>query len=48
MVQALRHKCRRLIRVSIEELCLDDLAPGKVKEIEERQFFELLRIADWE
>ena len=48
MVQALRHKCRRLIRVSIEELCLDDLGPGKVKEIDERLFFELLRIEDWE
>lgn len=48
MVLALRHKCRRLIRVSIEDLRLDGLAPGKVREIEEQAFFKLLRIENWE
>lgn len=47
MVFALKHKCRRLIRISIEDLTLDDLQPGKVKEIEEEEFFRLLRIDDW-
>ncbi|HOZ51024.1 MAG TPA: pseudouridine synthase [Chitinophagaceae bacterium] len=44
MVNAMRHKCRRLIRVSIEDLQLGDLQPGQVKEIEEDDFFELLKI----
>jgi 23S rRNA pseudouridine2457 synthase len=44
MVMALRHKCRRLIRVSIEDLLLGDLQPGKVLEIEEAMFFEKLKI----
>lgn len=47
MVNALRHKCRRLIRISIEDLLLDDLPPGEVKEIEEDNFFRLLRITNW-
>ncbi len=47
MVMALKHKCRRLIRISIEDLVLDDLQPGKVKEIEEHAFFELLKIEKW-
>ena len=47
MVNALRHKCRRLIRVSIEDLELGDLQPGKVKEIEEEEFFKLLKINNW-
>ena len=48
MVLALRHKCRRLIRVSIEDLELGDLPPGHVKEIEETTFFNLLQITDWQ
>lgn len=48
MVSAIRHKCRRLIRVSIEDLQLDDLPAGKIKEIEEEVFFKLLRIDNWE
>jgi 23S rRNA pseudouridine2457 synthase len=47
MVSAIRHKCIRLIRVSIEDLCLGDLQPGKVKEIKEKDFFELLKIENW-
>ena len=47
MVYALRHKCRRLIRISIEDLVLHDLAPGKVKEIDEADFFSLLKIDNW-
>lgn len=47
MVAAVRHKCRRLIRISIEDLELGNLAPGKVKEIGEEEFFQLLKITNW-
>jgi 23S rRNA pseudouridine2457 synthase len=44
MVKAIGHKVKRLVRVSIEDLQLGNLQPGKVKEIEEKEFFKLLRI----
>jgi 23S rRNA pseudouridine2457 synthase len=44
MVGAVCHPCRRLIRVSIEDLELDDLPPGGVREVREPDFFELLKI----
>ena len=44
MVDAVRHRCKRLIRVSIEDLQLNDLLPGQVKEIEEKEFFEKLHL----
>lgn len=44
MVTAVRHRCKRLIRVSIEDLALGSLAPGCVKELAEKDFFELLKI----
>jgi 23S rRNA pseudouridine2457 synthase len=44
MVSAVQHKCKRLIRVAIEDLVLGDLAPGCVREIAENDFFELLKI----
>lgn len=44
MMAAIHHRCKRLIRVSIEDLMLDDLLPGCVKEIEESDFFRLLKI----
>jgi 23S rRNA pseudouridine2457 synthase len=47
MVSAVRHRCQRLIRISIEDLILGDLAPGAVREIEEREFFDLLKIDNW-
>ncbi len=39
MVTAVRHRCIRLIRVSIEGLLLGDIQPGSVLEIEEDYFF---------
>lgn len=48
MVLASGHRCIRLIRISIENLTLGELQPGEVKEIEEKEFFELLKIEDWE
>jgi 23S rRNA pseudouridine2457 synthase len=44
MVLALRHRCLRLIRLSIENITLEGIAPGEVKEMEEVDFFEGLRI----
>lgn len=44
MIGAVRHRCKRLIRVSIEGLALGNLQPGCVKEIEENDFFKQLKI----
>jgi len=48
MVAAVHHKCRRLIRVSIEDLKLQNLAPGCIREVEEDDFFKQLNISNWE
>ncbi|MEJ7586831.1 MAG: pseudouridine synthase [Ferruginibacter sp.] len=45
MLAAVHHRCKRLIRVSIEGLELDELEPGCVREIKEEDFFKRLRIA---
>lgn len=45
MVFALSHKCKRLIRISIEDLELDNLLPGEVRELKEDDFFNLLKIS---
>ncbi len=47
MVFALRHRCKRLIRVSIEDMTLGNLQPSEIKEIEENDFFNLLKITNW-
>lgn len=47
MVFALGHRCKRLIRISIEDLLLGDLPPGKVKEIAEEDFFRYLKIKEY-
>ncbi len=47
MLKAIHHRCQRLIRISIEDLELDQLAPGEVKELEEPSFFKLLKIANY-
>lgn len=47
MVRTAGHRCKRLIRKSIEDLELGDLASGGVKEIEETEFFRLLKINNW-
>lgn len=44
MVSAVHHRCQRLIRLSIEDLELNDLQPGCVKELNQQAFFELLKI----
>lgn len=47
MVREANHRCRRLVRASIEDLELGDLSPGAVREIEEEEFFRLLKIQNW-
>jgi 23S rRNA pseudouridine2457 synthase len=44
MVAAINHRCIRLIRLSVEDLQLDDLKVGAVREIGERLFFQQLKI----
>jgi len=44
MVSTVGHKCVRLIRVSIEDLCLENLEAGGIREIEETVFFKALKI----
>ena len=48
MTKAIHHPCQRLVRVSIEDLELGNLLPGQVKEIEETDFFKLLKIDNWQ
>ncbi|MFZ4769309.1 MAG: pseudouridine synthase [Ferruginibacter sp.] len=44
MVLAARHRCQRLVRLSISDIRLNDLQPGKVKELDEKSFYNLLGI----
>lgn len=46
MLAAVRLKCKRLVRTSIEDLALDNLLPGEVKELNEDAFFKLLKISN--
>jgi 23S rRNA pseudouridine2457 synthase len=44
MMAAVRHRVMRLVRTSIEDVRLDDLAPGSVRELDEYAFFSLLKL----
>jgi 23S rRNA pseudouridine2457 synthase len=44
MVAAVGHRCVRLIRTSIEDANIDGMQAGEVKEINEKSFFEMLKI----
>lgn len=46
MVAAAGHRCMRLIRVSIEDLHLDGLQPGAIREYTQEQYFSLLHLVD--
>lgn len=48
MVKSVGHRCLRLIRVAIEDLALENLQPGEIREIAESAFFEKLKIEDWQ
>lgn len=45
MVSAIGHPCKRLIRVSIEDLELGDLSSGAVMELDEATFFRKLKLS---
>lgn len=45
MVLAVRHRCLRLIRLSISNLNLNNLPPGAVLELQQRDFYKCLGIA---
>ena len=44
MVLAVGHHCQRLIRISIEDLMLNELQPGDVQEFSEQDFFTRLKL----
>jgi len=44
MVQAVGHPCKRLIRLSIEDIELQDLQPGEIRELNQEEFYRRLRL----
>lgn len=44
MVAAVNHKCIRLIRTEIEAIKIGNMQPGEVLELQESDFFSLLKI----
>lgn len=44
MIAAVKHRCKRLIRVSIEDIKLGEMKPGEVMELTEQDFFRKLSI----
>ena len=46
MVLGLRHRCLRLIRLSMEDLSIKGIAPGEVEELDEESFFRLAKIEE--
>lgn len=47
MIAAIRHKCKRLIRIRIEDLELGGLKAGGVRELDELYLFSKLRIKEY-
>lgn len=45
MIYAIKHKCKRLVRVSIEDLKLEGLKAGAVREMDEKDLFKKLHIS---
>jgi 23S rRNA pseudouridine2457 synthase len=43
MVLAVKHRCLRLIRLNISNILLGEMQPGEVKELEEEEFYGLLK-----
>ena len=44
MVAAVNHRCLRLIRISIEGIVIGNMQPGEVVELDEHDFFALLKL----
>ncbi len=47
MLTAVGLKCKRLVRLRIENLHLGNLAPGGIQELSEQEFFDGLNISDY-
>jgi 23S rRNA pseudouridine2457 synthase len=47
MVATVHHRCVRLVRVSIENLTLNNIPAGGIQEIKEEDFFTKLKIVNW-
>ena len=47
MIGAIHHRVKRLIRISIEDLVLENMLPGAVTELKEEAFFQRLNIKDY-
>lgn len=45
MVAGVKHQCKRLVRVYIENMTCENLQPGEVKEVDELTFFNKLNLA---
>jgi 23S rRNA pseudouridine2457 synthase len=45
MIMALKLRCMRLIRISIEDIALDGLPPGGIQEFTEADFFDRLKLS---
>ncbi|MEO8853026.1 MAG: pseudouridine synthase, partial [Ginsengibacter sp.] len=41
MTLAMRHRCLRLIRLSMENITIDGIEPGMVKELQKEDFYRL-------
>lgn len=46
MVAAVHHRCKRLIRIAIEDMELGSLLPGEVREVGEADFFSQLHLEE--
>ncbi len=44
MVQAVGHPCKRLIRLAIEDIELQDLQPGEIREMNQEEFYRQLSL----
>ena len=44
MMTAVRHKCKRLVRVAIEDIRIDGMQAGEVRELSEDEFFTQLKL----
>ena len=44
MALAVRHRCLRLIRLQMENINLEGIAPGEVRELDKETFYQLLTI----
>lgn len=40
MVMAVKHRCIRLVRLSISNILLEDMQPGRVKEMGQNEFYQ--------